>query len=187
MSRKVIKNEYKIIEDYVIIYLKKRNGDILETYIDLEDFDKVITNWTYRWFANYYKYLDDYYAASTIYLGLDENKKPIYKRMYLHQLVLDSPEDCDIDHINKPTLNNRKSNLRVTLHEDNNKNRKSKNSNNTSGYRNVSWFDSYQKWVVQLQVEGKNKILGQFDDVDEAGVFAEEMRQKYYGEFAGKN
>jgi len=41
--------------------------------------------------------------------------------------------------------------------------------------------------MVQLHLEGKNKILGYFDNVDEAGVFAEQMRKKYYGEFAGKS
>jgi hypothetical protein len=53
------------------------------------------------------------------------------------------------------------------------------------GYRNVSLIKG--KWVVQLQIDGKNTKLGSFDDVHEAGKFAEEMRQKYYGEFAGKN
>lgn len=40
---------------------------------------------------------------------------------------------------------------------------------------------------MQLQVDGKNTCLGRFayEDLDKAGKFAEEMRQKYYGEFAG--
>jgi hypothetical protein len=42
---------------------------------------------------------------------------------------------------------------------------------------------------VQLQVNGKNTHLGRFkkDQLEEAGKFAEEMRQKYYGVFAGSN
>ena len=36
-------------------------------------------------------------------------------------------------------------------------------------------------------INGKNTPLGKFDDVDEAGVFAEKMRQKYYKDFAGEN
>ena len=43
------------------------------------------------------------------------------------------------------------------------------------------------KWIVQLQVDGKNTKLGTFTDVDEAGAFAEEMREKYYGKFKGNN
>ena len=65
--------------------------------------------------------------------------------------------------------------------------RRKRNKNNKSGYRNVCW-DGY-KWVVQLSIKGKNTHLGRFDyeDLDKAGKFAEEMRQKYYGEFAGGN
>ena len=91
----------------------------------------------------------------------------------------------NVDHENNDTLDNRKSNLRVVEESKNSKNRKSRNRNNTSGYRNVSLING--KWVVQLQIDGKNKVLGRFDDVHKAGEFAEEMRQKYYGEFAGKS
>ena len=44
-------------------------------------------------------------------------------------------------------------------------------------------------WIVQLSINKKNTCLGKFeyDELDKAGQFAEEMRQKYYGEFAGKN
>jgi hypothetical protein len=42
---------------------------------------------------------------------------------------------------------------------------------------------------VQLQINGKNTILGKFpyEQLEEAGAFAEQMRQKYYGEYAGRN
>jgi hypothetical protein len=36
-------------------------------------------------------------------------------------------------------------------------------------------------------INGKNTILGKFNDVDEAGNFAKEMRKKYYKDFAGNN
>ena len=38
-------------------------------------------------------------------------------------------------------------------------------------------------------MNGKNKRLGSFpyDKLDEAGAFAAEMREKYYGDFAGKS
>ena len=66
-------------------------------------------------------------------------------------------------------------------------NRKGKNINNTSGYRNVYWDKKMQKWAVQLQINKKGVVLGTFpkNKLEEAGKFAEEMRQKYYGEFAG--
>ena len=92
-----------------------------------------------------------------------------------------------VDHEDNNTLNNCRDNLRLSVNKDNLTNRKGRNSNNKSGYRNVSWNGS--GWSVQLQVEGKNTTLKRFkkDEVDEAGLFAKEMRQKYYGEFAGKS
>lgn len=177
-----MKNKYKIKNDYVIIYIERKNGEIFETYIDLDDFEKV-NNWKYQWCINK-NFRAINYAVSNHYPNIRDKKSP--KTIYLHQFILDFPENCDIDHINNNPLDNRKSNLRTTPHDANNKNRKGKNVNNTSGYRNVSWFDYYQKWVVQLQVEGKNQILGMFDNVNEAGEYAEEMRQKYFGEYAGK-
>jgi len=42
---------------------------------------------------------------------------------------------------------------------------------------------------VQIQIEGVNTTLKRFkkDQLEEAGEYAEKMRVKYYGEFAGKS
>jgi len=83
-------------------------------------------------------------------------------------------------------LDNREINIREASNEENIKNRKSKNSNNTSGYRNVSLIDGFYR--IQIQIDGKNhRFSEKFDDVDKAGLFAKKMREKYYGEFSGEN
>lgn len=89
-----------------------------------------------------------------------------------------------VDHRNYDTLDNRKENLRIVQSQANTRNRSGRNSNNKSGYRNVCLVKG--KWIVQLQINGRNTKLGSFDDVHKAGAFAKEMRNKYYGEFAGK-
>jgi len=102
---------------------------------------------------------------------------------------LDS-EDCKkhvVDHINNNDLDNRKSNLRIADRDDNSKNRKSKNSNNKSGYRNVFWNSTISKWTVSLCKNYKSIHIGDYNDVDEAGRQAELARQKYYGKYAGKS
>ena len=90
-----------------------------------------------------------------------------------------------VDHIDHDTLNNKKYNLRLASNSNNNKHRGKINTNNTSGYRNVCWVSSKEQWCVQLQINGKCVRFGYFDDVHEAGKLAEEMRKKYYKEYAG--
>lgn len=177
------KNNYIIDEENAIakIELHRRNQESLYAIIDLEDLERVI-NYPYTWFAQYNKDIDNYYVRASVYNPKTQHSKV----MFLHQFIMGANGKF-VDHINSNTLNNRKSNLRVVLDSNNSMNRKSKNKNNTSGYRNVSWSKSENKWVVQLQINKKNTILGRFDDVHEAGKFAEEMRNKYYGEFAGNN
>lgn len=174
-------NNYVIDEESGIakIELHRRNAENLWTIIDLEDLERVI-NFSYTWFAKYNHTNDEYYVVASVYHPELQQTRPIF----LHQFLTNA-NGKDVDHENNDTLDNRKSNLRVVVESNNSKNRKGRNKNNKSGYRNVSLIKG--KWVVQLQIDGKNKKLGSFDDVHEAGKFAEEMRQKYYGEFAGKN
>lgn len=161
------------------IELNRRTKENLWTTIDLEDLEKVI-NFPYTWFAKYNHTNEEYYVTASVYHPELQQSRPIF----LHQFLTNA-NGKDVDHENNDTLDNRKSNLRVVEESKNSKNRKGRNKNNKSGYRNVSFIKG--KWVVQLQIDGKNTKLGSFDDVHEAGRFAEEMRNKYYGEFAGKN
>ena len=135
--------------------------------------------------------IQGYYAKATEYTGIVDGKET-NKIHHLHHDIMGNIEGMNIDHIiseNNGTLDNRKSNLRVTERSNNSTNRKSRNSNNKTGYRNVMYNKRYKKkpYRVHLQINGKNTCLGSFSNVDEAGAFAEEMRQKYYGEFAGNS
>lgn len=166
------------------IELQRRNKENLWVTIDLEDLDRVI-NFPYTWFAlKYNEATDDWYAGCSEYRPDLKQSRPYY----LHQFIT-GIRDKRIDHINTNIRDNRKENLRVIDVSKNAMNRAKRNKNNKSGYRNVSWNKSSQKWVVQLQVNKKSTILGTFpkNQLKEAGEFAEQMRQKYYGEFAGKS
>lgn len=103
--------------------------------------------------------------------------------MFLHRFVTDAKKNERVDHINHDTTDNTNNNLRKVTGQLNSRNRRTKNTNNKSGYRNVAVIDD--KFVVQLQINGRNTKLGTFTDVDEAGEFAEKMRQKYYGKYSG--
>ena len=180
-------NNYIIDEENGIakIELNRRNAENLWTTIDLEDLERVI-NFPYTWFAKYYEDIDSYYACASQYIPELKHARTIL----MHQFIMGidrTAREFNVDHQNHNTLDNRKENLRITNVPNNSKNREKRNSNNKSGYRNVCWNSSRNRWVVQLQVDGKNKVLGTFkeDELEKAGKFAEEMRNKYYGVYAG--
>ena len=169
------------------IEITRRNKESVWALIDLEDLERVI-NFPYTWSAKYDPDLEQNYVETSIYCGF-ENGKKLGKSLKLHKFIMDVNDNRVVDHINHDTLDNRKSNLRVISHSNNATNRKSRNKNNKSGYRNVCWSKSENKWLVQLSIDKKTTCLGKFEyeELERAGKFAEEMRQKYYGEFAGSN
>ena len=166
------------------IELRRRGKESLWTIIDLEDLQRVL-DFPYTWFAKYDKDIDNYYACATEHISYDDGKitnKPVY----LHQFILNAKGKI-VDHKNHDTLDNTKWNIEIVKDRCNSTNRKSRNINNKSGYRNVSW-DGY-KWIVQLQVNGKNAVLGRFDKekLEEAGKFAEQKRKEIYGDYSGNS
>jgi hypothetical protein len=172
---------YTIQGEMTIIHLTTRKGLNFDIIIDTEDLNKVI-NFPYKWCVA--KNHSGYYARATQYLGMFDGEFK-YITPELHRFLIDAKENEFVDHINHNTLDNRKSNLRIATNDENTKHREGKNKNNKSGYRNVCWHTKEGKWFVQLQINGRNTVLGKFNDIDEAGSFANEMREKYYGEFAG--
>lgn len=177
----IIDEENKIVK----IELNRWKDENLWVIIDLDDFDKII-NYPYTWYAKYSANAKGYYACASQYIPELKHARTIL----MHQFIMGidrTAREFNVDHQNHNTLDNRKENLRITNVPNNSKNREKRNSNNKSGYRNVCWSKGEQKWLVQLQVNGKSTCLGRFpkDQLEEAGKFAEEMRKKYYGEFAG--
>lgn len=180
-------NNYMIDEENKIvkIELNRWEDENLWVIIDLDDFDKII-NYPYTWYAKYSANAKGYYACASQYIPELKHARTVL----MHQFIMGidrTAREFNVDHQNHNTLDNRKENLRITNVHNNSKNREKRNSNNKSGYRNVCWSKSEQKWLVQLQVNGKCTCLGKFpyDELEQAGKFAEEMRQKLYGEYAG--
>ena len=176
-------HEYKIIDNkYVEFYIKNKKGKTFSVLVDALVFNDIRK---YSWYATWKRDIGGYYICRTKHLGAIDGKQKI-ETVFLHNYIMLQPKGYVFDHINHNTLDNILCNLRVADKSQNCRHRSVKNKNNTSGYRNVSWASGENKWIVQLQVDGKNKRLGKFDDVHEAGSFAKKMREKYYGDFAGK-
>lgn len=91
------------------------------------------------------------------------------------ELIGKKPE-LVIDHINGNPLDNRRSNLRHCKQSDNMKNRRAKGI-----YRTPQG-----KWRAEIQVDGI-RHTSNHDTFDQAKEAREEMKRKYFGEFACQN
>ncbi len=136
--------------------------------VDDEDFERINQ---YHWSVVMAK--RGKYAASII------NQKHIQ----LHRFLMNPPERMIVDHINHDGLDNRKSNLRLATHAQNNSN-VGKYSNNTSGFKGVCWNKNDKKWQAQIGFKGKLYVVGRFDDPEEAHKAYCEKAKELNGEFA---
>lgn len=84
-----------------------------------------------------------------------------------------------VDHINKDTLDNRSSNLRVCSNAANIRNGKIR-INNTSGVTGVSWSKERKKWSAYIKVGYKKIDLGGFDDLEKAKESRQRAEHQYW-------
>ena len=101
----------------------------------------------------------------------------------LHRMIMGEPDGKMIDHINVNPLDNRRENLRVCTNQQNLFN-KNKYSNNTSGFKGVSFHKNAQKFVASISIDGKLKHLGYFATAAAAHEEYKIAAVKYHGEFA---
>jgi hypothetical protein len=180
-----LKNKYRIENNVVFMTLKNKKGLILETCFDADDLEKIIKldlSWHLKWDNKTQSY---YVKATESYIDTATNKRK-QRTIHLHRIIVGVVNNLlYVDHINHDTLDNKKANLRITNKRENMCNRPKPNTNNSSGYRNVTYEKQTKKWIVQLQIDGKNTKLGSFEDVHDAGRYAKEKRSEIYGEYAG--
>lgn len=122
------------------------------------------------------------------YVARDVFSNGYKHKMLLHRFILKlSKEDKTLcDHINRNPLDNRKSNLRKADSSQNNMNRGTR-SNNTSGYKGVSYDVSRNKWQSMIACRGERYHIGRFPTKEEAARAYDEKAKELFGEFAYLN
>lgn len=88
-----------------------------------------------------------------------------------------------VDHINRKRHDDRWENLREADFSQNAANNKLSTSNK-SGFKGVSWDKRLKRWRVRVSIDGKQQLIGYFEDFELAELAASEARTKAYGEFA---
>tara|TARA_R110000782_G_scaffold61226_1_gene126198 strand:- start:326 stop:811 length:486 start_codon:yes stop_codon:yes gene_type:complete len=86
--------------------------------------------------------------------------------------IFNSSTNNSIDHIDGNPLNNNIENLRVVTHQENHF-----NMTRAKGYY---WYKRDKKWKAQIQLNGKVKYLGNFDNEVDARNAYLEAKKKYH-------
>jgi len=123
-----------------------------------------------------------FYAFRTIHVVGSWRPGVTSKRIveYLHRAIY--PANI-VDHKNRDSLDNRRSNLRRATKSQNGANAKKRIDGATSKYKGVSWDKSRGRWVAQV----RGDIRGRFDTEEAAARAYDAGAVELYGEFARRN
>lgn len=150
------KNEYVVNdgEKYCYIILKDKNGNILDkTIINCEDIDLCKK---YKWHIKY---------------GLNTNYAVTScgdKKIFLHRLITNCPDNSIVDHKNHNGLDNRRENLVISNHSKNGANRQKE----TVGIQ----LTKSGKYSVSIMKDYKHNYVGTYDTLAQA---ISERQKKY--------
>lgn len=107
-------------------------------------------------------------------------KRPM---IHMSRVVMSVPDGFQCDHISLNRCDNRRANLRVASHAQNNCN-KHACKNNTSGAKGVDFRKWDRKYRARIGFNKKSIHLGNFSTLEEASVAYSIAAKKYHGEFA---
>jgi hypothetical protein len=155
------------------IELHSRKYPGLVALVDDDDYEVVSL---YRW--NPSKSRNTFYAATNILK--DDGRR---SSLLMHRLITGYPQT---DHKDWNGLNNQRSNLRPATGTQNNANQR-KRSNNSSGFKGVTWDTEQSKWYASIWVNYKRINLGRFASKVDAAIAYDVAARKYHGEYARTN
>lgn len=113
-----------------------------------------------------------------ISIQIDGKKYQAHRLAWIY--VYGNITEKSIDHANETKEDNRIVNLRMATRQENGQNISSRQINNTSGFRGVSWNKSSKKWVSQIVIKRKKKHLGYFNTAEEASEVYLKAKRKFH-------
>lgn len=117
------------------------------------------------------------------YLRLKIGRKVYLAHRLIWKIVTGNEPPPALDHIDGNRLNNRVDNLRAASHGENQQNT-SRQLNNTSGHKGVSWSKTHKSWQVSVMGDGKSLWLGRYKNLEDAVKIITDARSRLHGEFA---
>jgi hypothetical protein len=141
-----------------------------KTLVDDEDYEYLSQ---FKWRSQIDRYV---YAVCTINGDFQ----------YLHHLLLLPKIGFIVDHKDRNSLNNQKSNLRYATYSQNNINT-NRLTRSSSGYRGVSFHKQSKKWSADICLNYERTRLGLYDTPEMAAVAYNIAARELHGEFARLN
>lgn len=147
----------------------------------VDDIDfKWLSQW--KWFAMKENGNDSaYYAVRSV----NRTQREHTVRMHREILGLKKGDGKQTDHKNGNRLDNRRSNLRLCTHAQNQYNQIPRKG--SSRYKGVYRTNKSRKWHARIKYSLKGIHIGSFDNEIKAAEAYDEAALKYYGEFARLN
>lgn len=143
----------------------------------VEGFETVVDDDVYEWASK-----RKWRLSKHGYVSYREGEK----RIMLHRLIAQTPEDYITDHINGNKLDNLRCNLRVVTNKQNVWNNGIRNDN-SSGYRGVWYRKERCKWQAEIKANGKKYSLGCYKTPEEAAIVYNKKAKELFGEYARLN
>jgi hypothetical protein len=140
-----------------------------------------LTQW--KWFAQ--KHRGTFYATRRTTIG--PNKQGI---VFMHRIIMDTPDNLDVDHIDHNGLNCLEENMRNCTNQQNAMNRVAVGK---SIYKGVSFDIRKRKNKIAVYIEAKIKFdgkqirIGRFKTEEEAAHAYDVKAKEHFGEFANLN
>jgi hypothetical protein len=102
----------------------------------------------------------------------------------MHREIMSPPKGLCVDHINRDTTDNRRSNLRICTSGQNIQNSRAKPTGTASKIKGVTRVSSSTKWRARIRVNGTEVHLGCFTNKTAAALAYSVAAKRYFGEFA---
>jgi len=143
--------------------------------VDDEDFEELNK---FKWCA--FKRDNTFYAARASSRRMGERKL-----IFMHRVIINTPDDMYTDHIDNNGLNNQRNNLRPCTNSQNQANRE-KHIEGTSEYKGLYYDKSRRSWQISITKDGERFQKRRKSEVA-AALSYNKMAIELFGEFANLN
>lgn len=144
--------------------------------VDDEDYE-FLSQWRWQYHEGY--------AVAGVYIGKVEDRNYYYnKRIWMHRLIMECPDEMVVDHIDGVGLNNTRKNLRICTPDQNRYNQRPQ-TGRLSPYKGVTIRGD--RYIARIRKEGVLYNIGSFTNEIACANAYNYYAKKYFGEFARIN